>query len=123
MDKVKKLLDQYLTIDCKQLVVSGRRKSGEVQKIKVRPVLLKEALWFQVTSYVGKQVLHKNVAKEEAEDIVMDALSSAFKQMQLVHCEKTFTVLVNKKQKAVIREAAVKMLSQWICSTTGPNSI
>ena len=108
MDKVKKLLDQYLTIDCKQLVVSGRRKSGEVQKIKVRPVLLKEALWFQVTSYVGKQVLHKNVAKEEAEDIVMDALSSAFKQMQLVHCEKTFTVLVNKKQKAVIREAAVK---------------
>ena len=108
MDKVKKLLDQYLTIDCKQLVVSGRRKSGEPSKIKVRPVLLKEELYYQVTSYVGKQVLHQNVTKEEAAVQVMNALLTDFKQMQLVCREKTFTVLVNKKQKAVIREAAVK---------------
>ena len=105
MDKVRTLLEQYLTIDCKQVVVSGRRKSGEVSRIKVRPVMIKDTLCFQKTAFVGKQVMHENLTKEEVIMQIVKLLQEEFKQLQLVHREKTFTVLVNKKGKALVREA------------------
>ena len=108
MDKVRTLLEQYLTIDCKQVVVSGRRKSGEVSRIKVRPVMIKDTLCFQKTAFVGKQVMHENLTKEEVIMQIVKLLQEEFKQLQLVHREKTFTVLVNKKGKALVREAQVK---------------
>ena len=52
------LFSDVLTIDLIDVVI--KRAGGDVKKIKLRPVLLKGCLVFQMTKYVGNKVLHEN---------------------------------------------------------------
>lgn len=108
MEKLIKILDDYLTSDCKQVVISNPRHKGEFTKIKIHPVELRGELYFQVVSYVGKQVLHENVKKEKLLNELIYAWMECFKQLQLIHREETITALVNKKGAVSISKKKIK---------------
>ena len=108
MEKLIKILDQYLTIDCKQVVISNPRKTGSVTKIRIRPVLIRDTLCYQVTSYVGNQVLHENLSKEVIIGEKIGEWMKQFKQLQLIHKEETVTALVNKKGGVSLSRKRVK---------------
>ena len=59
-----KLFSETLTVDFIDMVISGSRGT-EVKKIKLRPVLIKGCLVFQMTKYVGNKVLHENFEREK----------------------------------------------------------
>lgn len=68
MERLKNILEEQLTADLSQIIISNPRRAALAQKVKIRPVLLKEELNFQVTEYKGKQVFHENLKKQEASD-------------------------------------------------------
>ena len=61
-DKVNSRLNAFL----KEAIFSNpQSKTQSVSKRKVRPVLLKGELCFQVSSFEGKQVKHENLNADE----------------------------------------------------------
>lgn len=110
MEQFINIVSERLNTDCKQMVISNPRKASEIRKITVRPIQIKGELCFQVTSFVGKQVLHENVDKETILDALLPAWMEVFKQVQLIHKEETVTALVNKKGNVNIARKAIKTL-------------
>ena len=105
MNKVRQLLEESLTGGLYQMTLSGA--TGEAtgcSKKKIRPVLLKDRLLFQITTYRGTQVFHENHTAEEAAAILEADLSSSFKQLQIETTSFEATVLVSKKGKMTVRK-------------------
>ena len=105
MNKVRQLLEESLTGGLYQMTLSGT--TGEAtgcSKKKIRPVLLKDRLLFQITAYRGTQVFHENHTAEEAAAILEADLSGSFKQLQIETTSFEATVLVSKKGKMTVRK-------------------
>ena len=105
MNKVRQLLEESLTGGLYQMTLSGA--TGEAtgcSKKKIRPVLLKDRLLFQITAYRGTQVFHENHTAEETAAILEADLSGSFKQLQIETTSFEATVLVSKKGKMTVRK-------------------
>ncbi|MBE5852678.1 MAG: SAM-dependent methyltransferase [Lachnospiraceae bacterium] len=105
--ELEKLLNELINEKLYQIVLSNPRVFDETlaKKIKIRPVMLKNELVYQKTSYVGTKVLHANHSKEQTVTQVMDLIQSDFKQMLLENVEGNVTVLVSKKGKMTIKRS------------------
>ena len=108
MDELKKLLQESLGKHLYQITVSGAKENtGDgISKRKIRPVLLKGGLAFQVTSYRGQQVFHENHTTDETAGILEEDMAGRFKQLQIDTADFEATVLVSKKVKMTIRKKA-----------------
>ena len=104
MSKLRKLLEEYMNIDLRQIVISGAREKMGATKVKVRPILLKDSLMYQFTETVGAKELHSNYDGEEAVDLICDCMETQFKQLQLEHRIANASVLVSKKGKMTIKQ-------------------
>lgn len=108
MDEVKMLLQESLNENLYQIMISGI-KSGKAQqsaaaKKKIRPVLVKGQLLFQVSSYVEKQIFHENLTAAEAVDRLCEDMANDFKQMQIDTKNFAATALVSKKGKVTVKK-------------------
>ncbi len=85
-------------------VVSNKTKASEldINKIDIKPVLLKSEIFIQFTNYVGNQVLHENLNIYEAEKKLLRYMESDFKQMVLFTKDRDYQMLVSKKGKVKI---------------------
>lgn len=88
-------------------ILSDSSNKEKLLKVRIRPVLLKDMIYFQVTRYCGKQVFHQNLKKEE----VMNCFEEWFtgedvrlKQAQLQGSKKELYIRVSKKGKITIKE-------------------
>lgn len=108
MERLKNILDQQLNAELSQIVISNPRRAALAQKIKIRPVLLKEQLLFQVTEYKGKQVFHENLPKEQTNVYIIEQMENFFGQMVLESVTKTVNVLVSKKGTVTIKQKQQK---------------
>lgn len=98
MDRLRKLFEDNLGEGLKSITVSRpRNKDNPVKKMKIRPVLLKEELYFQLTSYRGTQVMHENLKKERITDVLMNALSGDYAQLDMETESMTAAALINRK--------------------------
>ena len=95
MEKVKELLLESLTENLYQIVVSGARGKEGTQKLKVRPIMLQGQLVFQVSRFVGKQVMHENLSAQEAVERLIEEMENHFKQLEAETKEFTAVVLVS----------------------------
>lgn len=101
--ELSELLNYALTSELSGITISNVRNNELGEKIKIRPVLLKDQLKFQVTFYRGTKVIHKNYEKQ---DLLVDIplwLSEYFKQMQVEYADVQASVLVSKKGKITIK--------------------
>ena len=108
MERLKKILEEQLNAELSQLIISNPRRAALAQKVKIRPVLLKEQLSFQVTEYKGKQVFHENLSKEQAIVYIIEQMEKFFGQMLLESVSKTVHVLVSKKGTVTIKQKTQK---------------
>ena len=108
MERLKNILEEQLNKELSQIVISNPRRAALAQKVKIRPVLLKEALNFQVTEYKGKQVFHENLKKEEAIVYIINQMENFFGQMVLESASKTVNVLVSKKGTVTMKQKVQK---------------
>lgn len=99
--ELSELLNSALTSELSGITISNVRNNELGEKIKIRPVLLKQQLRFQVTFYRGTKVIHKNYEKRELLTDIPLWLSEYFKQMQVEYADMQASVLVSKKGKIV----------------------
>ena len=108
MERLKNILEEQLNTELSQIIISNPRRAALAQKVKIRPVLLKDQLNFQVTEYKGKQVFHENLEKQAAISYVTEQMEKFFGQMVLESATKTVNVLVSKKGTVTIKQKAQK---------------
>ena len=108
MERLQTILEEQLTEELGQIIISNPRRAALAKKVKIRPVLLKEVLNFQVTEYRGKQVFHENLEKQAVIVYVTEQMEKFFGQMVLESVSKTVNVLVSKKGTVTIKQKAQK---------------
>lgn len=92
---------QVLNKGLVEIIISNPREKGEVQKIKLRPVLIKNELCFQSEEFRGTQVFHGNLDKEYACQYLLQKMEG-FRQAQLKTESGESTILVSKKGKVTV---------------------
>lgn len=103
MNQIEELLKRVLTSLLVDMVISGARGGGDFIKIKVRPVMIRDSLYFQVSRYTDKQVFHENMTAEDALETLSGWILHDFRQAQIRMQDEMVTVLVSKKGKATIK--------------------
>ena len=102
MENLRVLLQENLNIDFVSAILSGPRGKDGILKVKVRPLLKKDTLLFQLEIFRGNQAFHKNLAAEEAAE-EMFLIMKEMKQLQIETKKQTCTALVSRKGKATIK--------------------
>ena len=103
MHQREELLKRVLTSLLVDRVISGARGGGDFIKIKVRPVMIRDSLYFQVSRYTDKQVFHENMTAEDALETLSGWILHDFRQAQIRMQDEMVTVLVSKKGKATVK--------------------
>ena len=100
-DLINKCTDTELV----EIILSGRKQKMQdsASKIKIRPVKIKGRVVFQASEYVGKQVIHSNLKKEELRDYVNDKLVKNFKQGQFAFIDGDGQVLCGSKGNMTVK--------------------
>lgn len=107
MENLKLLLEENLNQDFLAAVLSAPRDKSGVEKVKVRPLLKRGELVFQLESFCNRQAFHENLSAEEAADRIFEYMQN-MKQMQMETKQWNYTALVSKKGKLTIKRKAQK---------------
>lgn len=103
METIQELLNEVLDINFIQGIISNPRTRDGVLKMKVRPVKMKDGLYFQCESFTKTQAFHENLRAEEAAERLANSMSE-FRQMQLETRAANYTILISKKGKVTIQK-------------------
>lgn len=88
------------------LTISGPKNSNgatKATKIKIRPVIIKEKLYFQASEFVGTKVIHNNYGKPEIKVKLEGWIVNDYKQAQFTLTDATAQVLSGKKGNVTIK--------------------
>ncbi|MEG0227705.1 MAG: SAM-dependent methyltransferase [Lachnospiraceae bacterium] len=113
MEQFKKLIEDSFNIDFRKAIFSNPRKKESAIKVKVRPILKKEVLFFQCERFENQQVFHENLEADQAKQSMLGYMEE-FKQLQLETKEALYTVMVSKKGKVTIRKKQLESNSEEI---------
>lgn len=86
---------------------NSKSKSQTVTKRKVRPVLLKGKLYFQISSFRGKQVFHENADAQTLSAKAVVWMQEEFKQLEIHGEEFMLICLTNQKGTLTMKEKRV----------------
>lgn len=117
MEKFLAMIEANLNIDLVSIIISNPRQAEEIQKIKIRPVLMQkspkqglfakeEQLYFQMESFTKKQAFHKNLEKEAMMEEISACLQK-YKQVQMLTKTETIHGLISKKGKVTIKKKKI----------------
>ena len=103
METIKKVLEEQLNEQLLQIVLSGKKHKEASGNRKIRPILKKGHLFFQVSLQEGKKEFHTNYEKEELISHICQWLSEEYKQMQLRSVQWQYSALVSKKGQVTVK--------------------
>lgn len=103
MEELRILLQKILNKDLQQIILSNSRNPEQIQKVKTRPVLIRDELLFQETRYKGTQVFHENYTAAQMTDGICAALQEQFRQGEFTAKSLQATALVSKKGKLTLK--------------------
>ena len=95
--RLNDVLDDFLDGRLYGATISNPLSKGGIEKVKIRPVMLRGSLVFQAEEFKGNQAFHKNLQKEEAKEYVSRCMDGSFKQLELKSQAGEARLLVNKK--------------------------
>lgn len=110
-NKLENTVEKIITGKLVSAVISNKRnKTYEVDKIKLRPVRIKDEVMYQASSFVGTKVLHKNLSVEEIKSYIENELRNNFSQGQFVCEEQDINVFVSKKGQVTVKSKSHQKL-------------
>lgn len=104
MNKLKELLERDLNTNTIQIVLSNPRLKDELDKVKIRPVIIKGSLSFQASLYRNNKVFHQNFEVSDMVSQILVWAENVFKQIEIDTKEVHSIVLISKKGKMTIKE-------------------
>lgn len=107
IDLLKDIFDNDILV---KLVLSApRRKSQEVKRIVIRPVIIGTGMMYQAELHFVNKVTHINMSPSEAADFTMDSVNSDFKQINVFTTENDIQILANKPSSPKITKKKPSM--------------
>jgi SAM-dependent methyltransferase len=106
-EQLQALLEDTVDSGLYQIILSNPRDREKAFKIKIRPVMLKEDLTFQQTTYVGTKVFHENYERSEMISHIVGFITDDFKQCEVEHKTCKAVVLVSKKGKITVNRKRI----------------
>ena len=107
MNKVRELCKEQLGDELYQIIISNPKGKKEIEKVKVRPAIIKKDLIYQISEWRNKQIFHKNMEKDQAIEKIIEYMEQDFSQMELTSKTLHATVLVSKKGKVTLKRKQV----------------
>lgn len=107
MDELRFLLQDNLNSDFISAVLSNPRRKDGPEKVKVRPLLKKGSLFFQLESFRNHQAFHENLSAADACRSMLFYMEN-MRQIQMETRKESICVLVSKKGKVTIKRKACK---------------
>ncbi len=104
MEQLRAVLEEYLSEQLGQIILSNSKEKEKISKVKIRPVMLKSRLFFQRTSYVGTKVLHENDTKEETIAYILEYFGKTFKQIEITAPGMQVTGLSGKRGSVMVKK-------------------
>ena len=98
------LLRQTMNENMLRMTISGKRHGELADKVKIRPVKLKEQLYFQTSVSDGKKEFHKNYEKAELLEQLDHWLRKDYRQLQMDTTTQSVQALVSKKGKTTVKQ-------------------
>lgn len=102
-ETLESMLDLFANEWLMQMVISNPVNREKIQKVKIRPTLLKNAVVFQAEELVGTQAFHKNLTVQELKEYVRGRLEADFRQAEVLSELGSATVLVSKKGTMTVK--------------------
>lgn len=96
-------LIQFLDEELIRLTVSRPTGKTGVWKVKIRPVMMKDRLYFQAEEFTEKQAFHKNMTVEECADYTVSLLEDTFRQAELESAKGSVLAMVGKKGTTTLK--------------------
>lgn len=103
MEELRELLYKYFNEKIIRATISNPRDRKEAGKISLRPVLVKDRLMLQASTYREKKVYHTNLEVQEAVAWVLEQMEK-YRQLELEASLGQAVALVSKKGKVTIKE-------------------
>lgn len=100
---IENVFDEMLNTDLQTIIISNSSKKDTITKIKIRPILLKNELYFQASEYRGTQIFHHNYLKDELINKLQDWFCGLFRQVEIQSRVGQANILISKKGKATIK--------------------
>ena len=107
MEELRTLLKDNLNKEFLSAVLSNPRDKERASKVKVRPLLHKDQLVFQVETFKNNQAFHENLDAGQAAERLFEHMQN-MKQMQFETAKFAYSVLISKKGKVTIKKKAQK---------------
>ena len=97
---ITQLLDICISDKLIDMVISGQKNKSEDKAVKVRlrPVILKNEIEYQVSEFVGRKVLHSNHGAADVKKKIIDYMTEDFKQAQINMTDAAATILSSKSK-------------------------
>lgn len=97
---ITQLLDICISDKLIDMVISGQKNKSEDKavKVRIRPVILKNEIEYQVSEFVGRKVLHSNHAAADVKKKIIDYMTEDFKQAQINMTDAAATILSSKSK-------------------------
>ncbi|MDD3252366.1 MAG: SAM-dependent methyltransferase [Lachnospiraceae bacterium] len=111
-ETLRSMLDAFINQQLNQMILSNPSEKEGVQKVRIRPLLLKNSLMYQAEELAGSQAFHKNFTQEEVKDYVEALLQTRFRQGELLSELGNATVLVGKKGTMTVKTKRKMMAAE-----------
>ena len=97
---ITQLLDICISDNLIDMVISGQKNKSEDKavKVRIRPVILKNEIEYQVSEFVGRKVLHSNHGAADVKKKIIDYMTEDFKQAQINMTDAAATILSSKSK-------------------------
>ena len=97
---ITQLLDICISDKLIDMVISGQKNKSEDKavKVRIRPVILKNEIEYQVSEFVGRKVLHSNHSAADVKKKIIDYMTEDFKQAQINMTDAASTILSSKSK-------------------------
>ncbi len=102
-EPVSEALARFLNENLERMIFSNPVCTEKLSKVRLRPLLLKDGLFFQAEEQAGTQAFHRNLKKEEALSYALSRLKEDFRQCEMASLSENGLVLVSKKGKPTVK--------------------
>lgn len=100
--KITSIFENMVNSDLICVTISNSSDREKIKKIKIRPVLIKRELRFQISEYIADKVFHSNVDKEEIISSLPKWFEGLFRQAEIVTEGGRVTILLSKRGKVTV---------------------
>ena len=102
-EETTRAVEQFLNESLERILLSNPVNPQQLSRARLRPLLIKGELRFQVEEQAGKQAFHRNLDAEEAAAYVTDRLDGQFRQAEMTSALGSGLILVSKKGKVTVK--------------------